>query len=67
MELVNLMLTGAAVSNVFDAGAAADIADASVVDDGGGAGALREAGEAVLGGVCRKARVGLLTLFEWYR
>ena len=72
MELVNLMLTGAAVSNVFDDGAAsaaaASAGSSGVAGNGGGAGAAwREAEDAVLRGVCGRARVGLLTLFEWYR
>jgi hypothetical protein len=48
MELVNLCLTGQAVSNVFDG--------------------VRQLDEAMtLHGVATKSRVGLLTLFEWYR
>lgn len=48
MELVNLLLTGCASSNVLD----------GLRDLGGGA---------VLKGVKSRARVGLLTLLEWYR
>lgn len=47
-ELVNLLITGTAVSNVFD-------------------GQKRIDGGTRLQGVKRRASVGLLTLFEWYK
>lgn len=62
MELVNLLLTGAAVSNVFDGKRQFGAIDSSTA----AADAAEEGGE-VLRGVTCQARVGLLTLFEWYR
>ena len=107
MELVNLLCTGAAVSNVFDgnqcfgepagaagasAAAAGAVGSAGIIKDtaaaagmkntgaaggaggvaaeggaGSGGGGDSSAGQLVLRGVCQRARVGLLTLFEWYR
>uniref|UniRef100_A0A383VRI7 Deubiquitinating enzyme MINDY-3/4 conserved domain-containing protein n=1 Tax=Tetradesmus obliquus TaxID=3088 RepID=A0A383VRI7_TETOB len=72
MELVNLMLTGAACSNVFDgrrefgADDSSASTGAAAGDDQQQAGAAAEGGH-VLMGVTSQARVGLLTLFEWYR
>jgi hypothetical protein len=69
MELVNLLLTGAAVSNVFDG--CQTFGDAAAGADSGG-GAASAAGGAdggeqlVIKGVQQRGRVGLLTLFEWY-
>ena len=64
MELVNLLLTGAAVSNVFDGcqsfgDTAADTPAAAAGAEGGQ--------QLVIKGVQQRGRVGLLTLFEWYR
>jgi hypothetical protein len=60
MELVNLLLTGAAVSNVFDG-------RQTFGESAAAAGAGAAEGELVIKGVEQQARVGLLTLFEWYR
>lgn len=62
MELVNLLLTGAAVSNVFDG--CQSFGDTAAP---AAAAAGAEGGQLVIKGVQRRGRVGLLTLFEWYR
>lgn len=81
-ELVALLLTGRAVSNVFDGERRFGDDDpaaqeAAVSGDGRGGGGDADAGascggggaheELVLRGVKRRSVVGLLTLFEWYR
>jgi hypothetical protein len=68
MELVNLLLTGSAVSNVFDGSqtfgeSAASPAGAFSAPPAAAAAKC----ELVIKGVEQQARVGLLTLFEWYR
>lgn len=72
MELVNLLLTGTAVSNVFDgcqvfgAGAGGGAGKAAGTESGGAAAGEGEE-ELVIKGVMQRSGVGLLTLFEWYR
>jgi hypothetical protein len=66
MELVNLLVTGAAVSNVFD-GARRLTQDGEVPVADAAPAALAQADALVLRGVAARARVGLLTLYEWYR
>jgi hypothetical protein len=68
MELVNLLLTGTAVSNVFDGCQQFGEAASDVSTPAGAAAAVAADGDQlVLRGVEKRARVGLLTLFEWYR
>jgi len=81
MELVNLLLTGTAVSNVFDGhqcfGEAANTQTTAAMDHSAAGGIRGPAGAAgneeeeeqqlVIKGVAGRSRVGLLTLFEWYR
>lgn len=69
MELVNLMLTGAAVSNVFDGRQQLEGSSSSNSSSQAPAGTTTAAAaddNPVLKGVAGQARVGLLTLFEWY-
>lgn len=92
MELVNLLLTGTAVSNVFDgnqcfgelpapaaavaaqtfagleaSGACPEAAAAAMALAAAAAAADPDSHQLVIRGVMHKSRVGLLTLFEWYR
>jgi hypothetical protein len=67
MELVNLLLTGTAVSNVFDGCQQFGEAASAVSASAGAAAAGADGDQLVLRGVEQRARVGLLTLFEWYR
>lgn len=67
MELVNLLLTGTAVSNVFDGCQQFGEAPSDVSASAGVAAAGADGDQLVLRGVEKRARVGLLTLFEWYR